>query len=72
MKQTQPPNCTMNSDQYAIWQAQNRNSIDAAIASSKLTVENAKEAQSKSGGIATMLDSMFEKAGDALSSMLPN
>lgn len=72
MKQTQPPNCTMNSDQYAIWQAQNRNSIDAAIASSKLTVQNAKEAQSKSGGIATMLDSMFEKAGDALSSMLPN
>lgn len=72
MKQTQAPNCTMNSDQYAIWQAQNRNSIDAAIASSKLTVQNAKEAQSKSGGIATMLDSMFEKAGDALSSMLPN
>lgn len=72
MKQTSPPNCTMNSDQYAIWQAQNRNSIDAAIASSKLTVQNAKEAQSKSGGIATMLDSMFEKAGDALSSMLPN
>jgi len=72
MKQTQPPNCTMNSDQYAIWQAQNRNSIDAAIASSKLSVQNAKEAQSKSGGIATMLDSMFEKAGDALSSMLPN
>ena len=72
MKQTQPPNCTMNSDQYSIWQAQNRNSIDAAIASSKLTVENAKEAQSKSGGIASMLDSMFEKAGDALSSMLPN
>lgn len=72
MKQTSPPNCTMNSDQYAIWQAQNRNSIDAAIASSKLSVQNAKEAQSKSGGIATMLDSMFEKAGDALSSMLPN
>lgn len=72
MKQTQAPNCTMNSDQYAIWQAQNRNSIDAAIASSKLSVQNAKEAQSKSGGIATMLDSMFEKAGDALSSMLPN
>lgn len=72
MKQTNAPNCTMNSDQYAIWQAQNRNSIDAAIASSKLTVQNAKEAQSKSGGIATMLDSMFEKAGDALSSMLPN
>lgn len=72
MKQTMPPNCTMNSDQYAIWQAQNRNSIDAAIASSKLSVQNAKEAQSKSGGIATMLDSMFEKAGDALSSMLPN
>lgn len=72
MKQTSAPNCTMNSDQYAIWQAQNRNSIDAAIASSKLTIENAKEAQSKSGGIATMLDSMFEKAGDALSSMLPN
>lgn len=72
MKQTNAPNCTMNSDQYAIWQAQNRNSIDAAIASSKLSVQNAKEAQSKSGGIATMLDSMFEKAGDALSSMLPN
>lgn len=72
MKQTQAPNCTMNSDQYAIWQAQNRNSIDAAIASSKLSIQNAKEAQSKSGGIATMLDSMFEKAGDALSSMLPN
>lgn len=72
MKQTQAPNCTMNSDQYAIWQAQNRNSIDAAIASSKLSVQNAKEAQTKSGGIATMLDSMFEKAGDALSSMLPN
>ena len=72
MKQTSPPNCTMNSDQYAIWQAQNQNSIDASIAASKLSIQNAKEAQSKSGGIATMLDSMFEKAGDALSSMLPN
>lgn len=72
MKQTSPPNCTMNSDQYAIWQAQNQNSIDASIAASKLSIQNAKEAQSKSGGIATMLDSMFDKAGDALSSMLPN
>ena len=72
MKQTSPPNCTMNSDQYAIWQAQNQNSIDASIAASKLSIQNAKEAQSKSGGIATMLDSMFDKAGDALSGMLPN
>lgn len=72
MKQTTPPNCTLNSDQYAIWQAQNQNSISASIAASKLSIQNAKEAQSKSGGIATMLDSMFEKAGDALSGMLPN
>lgn len=72
MKQTQPPNCSMNSDNYAIWQAQNRNSIEAGRAASQLTVANAKEAQSKSGGIASMLDSMFEGAGDALSSMLPN
>ena len=72
MKQTQPPNCSMNSDNSAIWQAQNRNSIEAGRAASQLTVANAKEAQSKSGGIASMLDSMFEGAGDALSSMLPN
>lgn len=72
MKQTLPPNCTMNSDNYAIWQAQNRNSIEAGRAASQLSIENAKEAQSKSGGIASMLDSMFEGAGDALSSMLPN
>lgn len=72
MKQTMPPNCSLNSDQYAIWQAQNRNSIEAGRAASQLTVTNAKEAQSKSGGIASMLDSMFEKAGDSLSSLLPN
>ena len=72
MKQTMPPNCSMNSDNYAIWQAQNRNSIEAGRSASQLTVANAKEAQSKSGGIASMLDSMFEGAGDALSSMLPN
>ena len=72
MKQTMPPNCSMNSDNYAIWQAQNRNSIEAGRSASRLTVDNAKEAQAKSGGVASMLDSMFEKAGDSLSSLLPN
>ena len=72
MKQTSPVQGSLNMDNYAIWQAQNRNSIAASIDSAKLTVANAKEAQKKTGGIASMLDNMFNKAGSSLSSMLPN
>lgn len=72
MKQTSPVQGSLNMDNYAIWQAQNKNSIAASIDSAKLTVTNAKEAQKKTGGIASMLDNMFNKAGSSLSSMLPN
>ena len=72
MKQTCPVQGSMNLDNYMVWQAQNRNSIQASIDSAKLTLSNAKEAQSKTGGIASMLDNLFNKAGDSLSSMLPN
>lgn len=72
MKQTSPVQGSMNLDNYMVWQAQNRNSIAASIDSAKLTVANAKEAQKKTGGIASMLDNMFNKAGSSLSSMLPN
>ena len=72
MKQTNAIQCSLSSDNYAIWQAQNRNSIQASIDSGKLTVANAKEAQSKTGGIASMLDNLFTKAGNSLQSMLPN
>lgn len=72
MKQNTPPQGSMASDNYAIWQAQNRNSIQASIDAGQLTVANAKEAQSKTGGIASMLDSLFTKAGNSVQSMLPN
>lgn len=72
MKQTSPVQGSMNLDNYMVWQAQNRNSIAASIDSAKLTLANAKEAQKKTGGIASMLDNMFNKAGSSLSSMLPN
>lgn len=72
MKQTSAIQGSLNLDNYAVWQAQNRNSIAASIDSAKLTVANAKEAQKKTGGIASMLDNMFNKAGSSLSSMLPN
>lgn len=66
MKQTNPPQCSMQSDNYAIWQAQNRNSIQASIDAGKLSISNAKEAQQKTGGIATMLDNLFDNASDAV------
>ena len=72
MKQTSPVQGSLNLDAYAIWQAQNRNSIQASIDSSNLTLANAKEARQKTGGIASLLDNLFNKAGSSLSSMLPN
>lgn len=72
MKQTSPVQGSLNLDNYMVWQAQNRNSIQASIDSSKLTLANAKEAQSKTGGIASALDKLFNKAGSSLKSMLPN
>lgn len=72
MKQSAPVQGSLNADNYMIWQAQNRNSIQASIDAGKLTVSNAQEAQSKTGGIASMLDSLFEKAGNTVQSMLPN
>lgn len=70
MKQTLPPQCSLQSDNYAIWQAQNRNSIQANIDSANLTLANAKEAQAKSGGIATLLDNAFDKAAGQTDSIL--
>lgn len=72
MKQTCPVQGSMNLDNYMVWQAQNRNSIQASIDSAKLTLANAKEAQKKTGGIASALDNLFNKAGSSLQSMLPN
>ena len=72
MKQTCPVQGSMNLDNYMVWQAQNRNSIQASIDSAKLTLSNAKEAQKKTGGIASALDKLFNKAGSSLQSMLPN
>lgn len=70
MKQTMPPQCSLQSDNYAIWQAQNRNSIQANIDSANLTLANAKEAQAKSGGIASLLDNAFDKAAGQTDSIL--
>lgn len=70
MKQTSPPQTSMQSDNFAIWQAQNRNSIQASLDASNLTIENAKEVRSKTGGIATALDNLFDKASEGASDML--
>ena len=72
MKQTSAVQGSLNLDNYAVWQAQNRNSIQASIDSAQLTLANAKEAQQKTGGIASALDKLFNKAGSSLQSMLPN
>ncbi len=69
MKVANPLQCSLLVDNYLIWKAQNQNSIAAGIDAANLTVQNAKEAQSKSGGIATMLDKLFDDAGDALGGM---
>ena len=70
MKQTNPPQSSMSSDNYAIWQAQNRNSIQASLDASNLTLENAKEVRSKTGGIASALDNLFDSAKDSMTDML--
>ena len=70
MKQTNPPQASMSSDNYAIWQAQNRNSIQASLDASKLTLTNAEEVRSKTGGIATALDNLFDSAKDTVGDML--
>ena len=66
MKQTNAPQCSIQSDNYSIWQAQNRNSIQASIDAGQLSISHAKEAQQKTGGIATMLDNLFDNASDAV------
>ena len=66
MKQTNAPQCSIQSDNYSIWQAQNRNSIQASIDAGQLSISHAREAQQKTGGIATMLDNLFDNASDAV------
>lgn len=70
MKQTNPPQASLASDNYAIWQAQNRNSIQASLDASQLTLQNAKEVRSKTGGIASALDNLFDSAKSGMSDML--
>ena len=70
MKQTNPPQASLSSDNYAIWQAQNRNSIQASLDASKLTLANAQEVRSKTGGIASALDNLFDSAKSGMSDML--
>ena len=70
MKQTNPPQASLSSDNYAIWQAQNRNSIQASLDASKMTIQNAEEVRSKTGGIATALDNLFDSAKEGVSDML--
>ena len=70
MKQTNPPQASLSSDNYAIWQAQNRNSIQASLDASKMTISNAEEVRSKTGGIATALDNLFDSAKEGVSDML--
>ena len=72
LKQTCPPSGSWTSDNYAIWQAQNQNSRAAAIDAANLTIANAKEVQAKTGGIATMLDNLFDQAGESLTENLQN
>ena len=66
LKQTCPPSGSWTSDNYAIWLAQNQNSRAASIDSANLTIANAKEVQAKTGGIASMLDNLFDQAGESL------
>ena len=70
MKQTNPPQASLSSDNYAIWQAQNRNSIQASLDASKLTLANAQEVRSKTGGIASALDNLFDSAKSGITDML--
>lgn len=70
MKQTNPPQASLSSDNYAIWQAQNRNSIQASLDASKLTLSNAQEVRSKTGGIASALDNLFDSAKSGVTDML--
>ncbi len=70
MKQTNPPQASLSSDNYAIWQAQNRNSIQASLEASKLTLANAQEVRSKTGGIASALDNLFDSAKSGITDML--
>lgn len=72
LKQTCPPSGSWTSDNYSIWQAQNQNSRAAAIDAANLTIANAKEVREKTGGIATMLDNLFDQAGDSLTENLQN
>lgn len=69
-KQTNPPQASLSSDNYAIWQAQNRNSIQASLDASKLTLANAQEVRSKTGGIASALDNLFDSAKSGITDML--
>ena len=70
MKQTNPPQASLSSDNYSIWQAQNRNSIQASLDASKLTIDNAKEVRSKTGGIASALDNLFDSAKSGMTDLL--
>jgi hypothetical protein len=70
MKQTNPPQASLSSDNYAIWQAQNRNSIQASLDASKLTLANAQEVRSKTGGISSALDNLFDSAKNGVNNML--
>lgn len=70
MKQTNPPQSSLSSDNYAIWQAQNRNSIQASLDASNLTIANAKEVRTKTGGISSALDNLFDSAKEGMTSLL--